>query len=170
MNDREPKTKMTIFRFEDAQELMASGMMDPPTVVPGALDGIDGDALGALDLGSVVKTLFREPGDGGFSLVHARWAPNYPLPRHSHSADCLYYVVSGTIVLGRQVLGPRCGFFVPSGHPYGYHAGPDGAEVLEFRHATSFDMQIVDGPDQWQAIAEIAAANRTSWAAQAATG
>src|SRR5437879_12491681 len=99
MYDREPKTKMTIFRFEDAQELMASGMMDPPTVVTGALDGIDGDALGALDLGSVVKTLFRDPRDGGFSLVQARSAPNRPhLPRH-HPASSTTSLVPVTVPL-----------------------------------------------------------------------
>ncbi|MDQ1430431.1 MAG: hypothetical protein QOF40_1033, partial [Actinomycetota bacterium] len=32
--------------------------------------------------------------------------------------------------------------FVPADAPYAYTAGPEGIEILEFRHASAFDMVI----------------------------
>ena len=82
---------------------------------------------------------FRQEGGEGFSLVSLDFPPGAMLPRHSHSADCLYYIVSGGIVLGTRELGPGDGFFVPADQPYGYRAGSDGVVLLEFRHSTAFD-------------------------------
>jgi hypothetical protein len=85
--------------------------------------------------GSAVTVLFRQDSPDGMTLVHAWFGPNFPLFAHSHPryGDCLYYVVAGEIILGRQRLGPGAGFFVPNGHPYKYTAGPAGVELLEFR-------------------------------------
>ena len=90
---------------------------------------------------------------------------NYPLPRHSHDVDCMYYVISGSAVMGAQVLGPGDGFFVPSDAPYQYTAGPDGVEVLEIRRGVDhFDMQIPDhGAERWLAMAEATRANSDDW-------
>jgi quercetin dioxygenase-like cupin family protein len=89
--------------------------------------------------------LFKGAGDDGFSLVQAWFGPHYVLPRHSHDGDCLYYVLSGSLKMGSQELQAGDGFFVPDGAPYGYEAGPDGVEVLEFRTRTSFGMKIPGG-------------------------
>jgi len=85
--------------------------------------------------GSAVTVLFSQNAPGGMSLVHAWFGPNFPLFTHSHPryGDCLYYVVAGEAILGKQRLGPGAGFFVPNGHPYKYTAGPAGVEILEFR-------------------------------------
>jgi len=85
--------------------------------------------------GSAVTVLFSQNAPNGMSLVHAWFGPKFPLFTHSHPrhGDCLYYVVAGEAILGRQRLGPGAGFFVPNGHPYKYTAGPAGVEVLEFR-------------------------------------
>jgi quercetin dioxygenase-like cupin family protein len=82
---------------------------------------------------------FRQEGPDGFSLVRLDFPPGAMLPRHSHSADCLYYIVSGGIVVGKRELGPGDGFFVPAEQPYGYRAGSRGVVLLEFRHSTAFD-------------------------------
>jgi len=81
------------------------------------------------------NVLFSQNTDGGMSLVHIWFGPNLPLFRHSHPwyGDCLYYVAAGEIIMGRRHLGPGSVFFIPNGHPYKYSAGPEGAEVLEFR-------------------------------------
>jgi hypothetical protein len=56
------------------------------------------------------------------------------------------------------------GFFVPAGHPYTYEAGPDGVEVLEFRHATTFNMRILDREEtQWAAIFDVAISQQEVW-------
>jgi quercetin dioxygenase-like cupin family protein len=120
--------------------------------------------------GEVLRVLFRQAGDDGFSLVHVSFAAGYPLPRHSHSADCLYYVLRGEVRLGRRVVGEGSGFFVPKDHPYAYQAGPDGVELLEFRHATSFDFVVhEDNPERWQAIADTARAHREEWSSDGST-
>lgn len=77
----------------------------------------------------------------GFTLMHAWFKKDYPLPLHSHSADCLYYVVSGSARLGTEELSAGDSFFVPANTPYTYRAGPDGVEVLEFRHTLDIDFQ-----------------------------
>ncbi len=106
-----------------------------------------------------VRVLFRQPDSDGFSLVHVTFAPNYMLPRHSHDVDCVYYVLCGEVVLGRRVVSAGSGFFVPKDHPYAYQAGPDGVELLEFRHATSFDYVVhEDNPARWRAIVDAARA------------
>lgn len=54
----------------------------------------------------------------------------------------------------------------PADQLYAYRAGPDGVEVLEFRHATSFDMQIADKkPERWVSIMDAAAENKEAWTA-----
>ncbi len=113
--------------------------------------------------GGVVKVLAREP--GGFSLVHVWFKANYPLPRHSHDADCMYYVISGAAIMGRQTLRAGDAFFVPADAPYQYTAGPEGVEVLEVRLGVDqFDMQIPDASAQrWQAMLDTTVANRDRW-------
>jgi hypothetical protein len=85
--------------------------------------------------GMVITPLLQAQTPGSISMVHLWVGANFPLFRHSHpaSGDCLYYVVAGEIVMGRKHLGPGSGFLVPSGMPYKYTGGPDGAEVLEIR-------------------------------------
>ncbi|MBW2498729.1 MAG: cupin domain-containing protein [Deltaproteobacteria bacterium] len=82
---------------------------------------------------------YRQEGPNGFSLVSLDFPPGAMLPRHSHSADCLYYIVSGGIEMGKRELGPGDGFFVPADQPYGYRAGSEGVLLLEFRHSCAFD-------------------------------
>ena len=76
-------------------------MMSMPTLDPPADDQIMEWALSG---GHVVKVLFRQEGDDGMSLVWSWFGPNYALPRHSHDADCLYYVVAGEARLGNRVV------------------------------------------------------------------
>lgn len=116
--------------------------------------------------GQNVKLLFKGEGPDGFSLVWSWFGANFRLPRHSHDADCLYYVVSGEIRMGARVLQAGEGFLVKAGAPYTYQAGPDGVTVLEFRTATSFDMNIRDQtPERWMPIVEAVQANRERWVA-----
>jgi hypothetical protein len=107
--------------------------------------------------------LFRQAGDEGLSLIQAWLKPEFIISRHSHNTDCLYYVVSGEARLGNQVLRAGDGFFVPADHPYAYSAGPEGAEVLEFRGASSFDITNLEKPEGWARLLASAARNRPRW-------
>ena len=58
----------------------------------------------------------------------------------------------------------RDGFFVPAGTPYTYRPGPEGVELLEFRHATHFDFRLhVNNEAFWKKGAETVAKNRADW-------
>jgi quercetin dioxygenase-like cupin family protein len=110
---------------------------------------------------------FRDGGETGMSLVWTRFEAGYPLPRHSHSADCLYYVVAGEARLGNKVVPAGSGFFVPADAPYAYTAGPEGIEILEFRNTSNFDMKITESEARWTKIAEEVEENKANWPAGA---
>jgi quercetin dioxygenase-like cupin family protein len=142
-----PKQGIALFRGKGAPGLFESGIMAPPVFDPDDQEALkaDGPRSPNIVLGGHDAVLFRGDGDDGFSLVKAWFGPHYVLPRHTHDGDCLYYVADGSLVMGSQVLEAGDGFFVPSGAPYAYEAGPDGVVVLEFRGVTSFGMDIPGG-------------------------
>jgi quercetin dioxygenase-like cupin family protein len=117
----------------------------------------------ALALGNQTKVLVRDA--GGFSLIHVWFKANYPLPRHRHTHDCLYYVLSGCAIMGKRTLRPGDSFFVPSGAPYRYTAGPDGVEVLEVRHRVEHStMDVLETPESIEKrVAGALEANRDTW-------
>jgi mannose-6-phosphate isomerase-like protein (cupin superfamily) len=161
--EQSPATgKFEIFRYKDAKDLD-----DHP-------DALDIEPLpeklhpllmqlreAGIKDGSKVKYLVKMP---GFSLTHVWFKRDFPLPLHSHNSDCLYYIVAGTIRLGTEDLGPRDSFFVPSDVPYTYRAGPEGVELLEFRHATSTDLkQHAKSEKFWEKAIETVKANHEEW-------
>lgn len=164
--ERRPRG-LTIFRASEAEDLMASGLMSAPQMSDETRDRL-ADVVGAGSAtGAEVKVLARQPTDaGGFNLVHIWFKPNYPLPRHTHDADCMYYVISGSLTMGNQELRAGDAFFVPAEAPYVYDAGPEGVEVLEIRHDVArFDMKIPDaGADRWAAMRYTVVSQRDAWA------
>jgi hypothetical protein len=146
---------------DEARFLHETTMMSMPTMDPPAGEELMEWATAS---GQVVKVLFGDPDSEGMSLVWSWFAPNFPLPRHSHSADCLYYVAKGELHMGRQVIKEGEGFFVPDGAPYAYTAGPEGVEVLEFRAVSSFDMQITESLPRWAKMVEISREHGAQWA------
>jgi hypothetical protein len=165
--DRPPARRgIKLFRHGDAVDLAESGAMSPPQLDPEDMKALaaDGPRPATAALGIHDTLVFQGEGDTGGSLVRAWLAPHFVLPRHSHSGDCLYYIVEGSITMGAQQLGAGDGFFVPSDAPYAYEAGPDGAVVLEFRTQTSFDMLIPGGQlERWRRMAVVAEENGERW-------
>lgn len=143
----------------ESPPLHETGMMSMPTLDPPA-----GEQLmeWGLSGGNDTRVLFRD-GEDGLSLVWAWFGPHHVLPRHSHDADCLYYVVAGEAHLGNRVVPAGGGFFVPADAPYAYTAGPDGIQVLEFRNAGSFDMKITESLPRWDHIVEVARQHGDEW-------
>lgn len=135
-----------IFRAADAPLLDDTGMMSPPEFVdergPEAL--ASGSYRQKATAAQSVTVPFCQQGEGAMSLLVGDFAPGFTVWRHSHSLDCLYFIVSGQANLGSQKLGAGDGFFVPANHPYTYTAGPDGVRVLEIRNGTSFDMRVLE--------------------------
>lgn len=128
--------KMQIFRGADAPSLVEAACMSLEATTPFQQEGMRKMIDAGMLEGDEVRVLVSIP---GFSLTYAWFKPDYPLPLHSHDADCLYYVIAGSLQLGTESLGPRDSFFLPAGAPYSYRPGPQGVEVLEFRHATEFN-------------------------------
>jgi len=157
---------ISLFRAKDAVDLYETDLMTAPEMSAATAEAFQSSLAAGLGAGAQTKVLLRQsPDEGGYSLVTLWFKPGFPLPRHTHNVDCLYYVLSGSAVLGNQTLRAGDGFFVPEDAPYQYSAGPDGVEVLEIRHGVEhFDMKIPDArPDVTEAANEVARSHRAEW-------
>lgn len=115
--------------------------------------------------GEQVDVPYRRP---GMSLARLWLKSGFPLPLHTHDCDCLYYIVAGSILLGNETLVAGDGFFVGSEVPYAYTAGPEGAEVLEFRATDAFTIRLKDKPVAgWEKMAGQMREARDRWAEEA---
>lgn len=161
-----PRKRMKIFRARDATDIQDH------MLILGVDDNVQAglrklaEATGAYPATAGTKTvvLFHEPGDQGLSLAQVWFKSGYILPRHSHNADCLYYVLGGELKLGTQTLRKGDGIFIPADTAYTYEAGPQGVELLEFRNATRFHFMF-QGNDaaHWQRIADVLRENCPKW-------
>lgn len=153
--------KFQIFRAKDAPGLMEAKCMTVEPFSPVQRAGMDkAIAAGYLE-GDEIKVLCNLP---GFSLTHVWFKEGYSLPLHSHDADCLYYIIAGSIRMGTEELGPRDSFFVPAGVPYTYKPGPDGVELLEIRHSNSFNfVNLAKGEAFWEKAVEATQQRREAW-------
>jgi quercetin dioxygenase-like cupin family protein len=170
MTMTERRRGITFYRAADAPDLQATDFMSAPEMSTETKVRLGAAVAAGSGTGAEVKVLARQSEEeGGFSLLHVWFKPNYPLPRHSHDADCMYYVISGAVVMGNQTLRAGDAFFVPTDAPYQYTAGADGVEVLEVRRGVQqFDMKIPDAsPQRWEAMVEATVANRGRWAEMA---
>jgi len=161
MTDSQGTRTMQIFKATDARPLEETDIMSLPEFTPEQIEGLAGMHQPEHARGDEVKVLVNLP---GFSLTHVWFKRDYPLPRHSHDCDCLYYIVAGSLQLGTEELGPRDSFFLPANIPYTYTPGPEGVELLEFRHATAFDFKLlVKGEAFWQRAAQISEQRSEEW-------
>jgi mannose-6-phosphate isomerase-like protein (cupin superfamily) len=156
-----PRRRIVIYQADQAETFASAEMTWGPDLPPEITDGLD---LTPLSAGSKIKVLFREGRPDGYSLVWAWFGANYPLARHAHSTDCLYYVAAGQVSLGRHSIRAGSGFFVPAHTPYRFKVGPEGVQILEFRAATSFETRHCElSADRWRAIVEIAQGQQDVW-------
>lgn len=164
-SDTTPRRGLQIFLASEGEPLSETQM---------PMEGIDESVLAGfakinatgadVTQGETVRCLFREPGENGLSLCYAWFKSGFVLPRHSHDADCVYYIVGGELKIGRKVLRKGDGFFVPSGVVYSYEAGPEGVEVLEFRNATQFNILFKNNDENhWDRIAESYREHGANW-------
>lgn len=137
-----------VFKAKDSADFEASGMMyGAGPIAPAIADASQALIDAGMLEGSNLRVLFRR--QGGFSLTHVWFKSGFPLPLHSHSSPCLYYIVAGSLRIGTQELGPGDGFYLDSNMPYIYTPGPNGVEVLEFRDTDRFDIRIRSRNVKW---------------------
>jgi hypothetical protein len=151
----------TIFRAKDALEYDEAECMTPQPVSDTALHWSQQLTEAGMLEGSTVKLLFSRP---GLSMTYVWFKSGYPLPRHSHDADCAYFIIAGSLKIGVEELGPGDGFFVGKDVPYTYTPGPQGVEVLEVRTANAFDIKLLANNAAWweKALVSVAGA-RERW-------
>ena len=161
MSDPKPfATPFAVFRAGQARDLGDEFMSHAPNSEVDAEGAAKLIEAGVLE-GSQVRLLFERP---GMSLSHAWFRSGFPLPRHSHDADCLYFVLAGSLRLGSEELGAGDGFFVGADVPYTYTPGPQGVEVLEFRTADRFDIRVLaKNPAFWAKALMTVGDKREGW-------
>jgi len=159
-----PASRFAIYRGANAPAFSEIDVMDYEAVSPDLAATFATLGEAGVDEGQTVKLLFSAP---GFSLTYAWFKSGFPLPRHSHNADCLYYIVAGSLTLGTETLGAGDGFFVPADAAYAYTPGPEGVEVLEFRNTDHFNIKFLAGSGAfWAKALETVRAERPGWATQ----
>ena len=113
---------VSIYRATDAVDINSTDFMGVPQMSDGAIVGLGDAIVEGAGAGAKVMILARQSDDeGGFSLLHVWFKANYPLPRHSHDSDCMYYVISGEAIMGNQTLRAGDSFFVPADAPVRVH-------------------------------------------------
>lgn len=161
MEEAQSEQGFAIFRAKDAPGLMETKCMTVEPLTPGQRAGMDAVIAAGYLQGDEVRVLCNVP---GFSLTYVWFKPDYPLPLHSHDADCMYYIIAGSLRMGTEDLGPRDSFFIPANVPYTYRPGPNGVEVLEIRHNTTFNfVNHAKGEAFWTKAAEMVAARIDEW-------
>ena len=154
--------KFAIYRASEAPDIDELNCMEAVGVSDIIVDGINRLTAAGFNDGNLVKVLFSMP---GMSLTYAWFKSGFPLPLHSHNAECLYYIVAGSLKIGTEELGAGDGFFVGPDVPYAYTPGPQGVEVLEFRTADSFDIRFLGKTKTyWDKALKTLEDVRSSWA------
>jgi mannose-6-phosphate isomerase-like protein (cupin superfamily) len=157
--------RFTLFRADDAIDFDESGVMTSTPLTDTQLVGATATVEAGVMDGATVKLLFAMP---GMSLTHAWFKSGFPLPRHTHNGDCLYYILAGTLRIGTEELGKGDGFLVGAGVPYAYTPGPQGVEVLEFRGSNAFDIRVLaDNPAFWERAVATVEERHAAWAKEA---
>ena len=149
-----------IFRARDAKDYDETVMHSGPST-PVDQQGMAAMMEAGMMEGSHLKLLYKRP---GMSLTYVWFKSGYTLPLHSHSADCLYFIVAGSLKIGTEELGPGDGFFLGTDVPYAYVPGENGVEVLEFRTSDNFDFRALGKTSAyWEKAVKSMAAARDNW-------
>jgi quercetin dioxygenase-like cupin family protein len=105
-----------------------------PWVVSGERS-LSQDERGKLRQGELTSAFrIREPGsDHNPQLVELRYEPDSEIRLHAHDEDEIIYVLEGAMRINNRMLGRGACLTIPGGVFYGFHAGPQGLRILNFR-------------------------------------
>jgi len=163
------RVRMTIFRRQDAVDLDRDMMPFEGLDSEVDQEGVAKMMAAGAEHSAAERTLvlFKEPRPEGPSLTYAWFKSGYVLPRHSHNADCLYYILAGSLRMGSVVLGKGDGVFIPADDAYTYEVGEEGLELIEFRNASHFNL-VFKGNDaaHWDKMATTYRDRAAIWQAE----
>jgi quercetin dioxygenase-like cupin family protein len=155
------KPQIVVYRAADAPPLTEFTMSRGPLRPADEAGYAEAAKVGLRD-SAVIRLLFEDE-RAGVSLTYAWFKAGAMVPRHSHSADCLYYMISGSVSFGSEELGPGDGFLVPANTLYSLEAGGSGVELLEFRTKTKFDVSFAGTEASWKRIVEKLKVVQPTW-------
>jgi hypothetical protein len=160
-SEAERTTGFAIFRYDESPQHRPG---PPGGLSEVARTGLARCSEAGMGDGAETRVLFNEP---GFSLLYVWFKSGFPLFRHSHGPDCLYQVVGGSLQLGEDTLRKGDGFFLPAGTAYTFQVGPEGVEILEFRHEHIRDTIVqANNPAFWDKAVETIRTRREQWRAE----
>jgi len=163
-SQNEVAPRFAIFRARDARHEGEAPFMEYAPMTAVVAEGARRAVEAGADAGHELKLLFAMP---GFSLTYVWFKSAFPLPRHAHNVDCLYYIIGGSLMIGHEELGVGDGFFAGKDVPYAYTPGAAGVEVLEFRAAAVFDIRILaENPAFWDRAIATIRSRRSQWEAE----
>jgi len=116
--------------------------------------------------GAAALTLFSMP---TLHVSYVWFKSGYPLPLHSHDADCYYLVIAGSMKVGSEELCKGDGVLIPGGAPYTVNPGDAGVEFLEMRTSPDYDTHYRAKTDAyWDRVADIVRTRNPIWAQEQA--
>jgi mannose-6-phosphate isomerase-like protein (cupin superfamily) len=111
--------------------------------------------------GAAALTLFSMP---TLHVSYVWFKSGYPLPLHSHDADCYYLVIAGSMKVGSEELLKGDGVLIPGGAPYTVNPGAGGVEFLEMRTSPDYDTHFRAKTDAyWDRVADTRRARKDIW-------
>jgi len=141
------------------------GVADPQAMLhPATLRGLQQMREDTGPPGAAAMVLFSSE---TMHVSYAWFKSGYPLPLHSHDADCYYLVVGGSMKVGSEVLGKGDGVLIPAGAPYTVTPLDEGVEFIEYRNAEDYDTNFRSKSDTyWDRIDEKRKASAERWASE----
>ena len=139
------------------------GVADPATMLhPATMRGLQQMRGDDGPPGAAAMVLFSSE---TMHVSYAWFKSGYPLPLHSHDADCYYLIVGGSMKVGTEVLGKGDGVLIPAGAPYTVTPLDEGVEFIEYRTSEDYDTNFRSKNDAyWDQISETRKANAEKWA------
>ena len=139
------------------------GVDDPAAALhPAVLRGLGQLREDADTGGAAALTLFSS------ETIHVSYVwfkSGYPLPVHSHDADCYYLVLGGAMKVGNEVLEKGDGVMIPAGAPYTVTPLENGVEFIETRNSEDYDTHFRAKTDAyWDRVSRTRKQRKDIWA------
>lgn len=158
------ESKFAIFRADAARGVRPAqeraAVRDdyaPPAAVTAGLSRF---AKGAGD-GAMARVLFTS---SWAHVAYAWFKSGFPLPLHSHDADCFYQIIAGSLRIGTEEVGQGDSILIPAGVPYTVTPGANGVEFIEVRPTHDYDTRYRGTEVYWDRIMAVLDARKETWA------
>lgn len=120
----------------------------------------------AVSNGATARVLYAA---NDMHIAYVWFKSGFPLPLHSHDADCFYQIIAGSMNVGTEELRQGDGVLIPGGAPYTVSPGPEGVEFIEIRPTQDYDTRYHGKTKAyWDRIIGTLQAHKEAWATEKA--